>query len=148
MTDIIGCGKIVTRVWINQVNGQVYGSTCIIFKFIGNQYQLHFNVFHETINSNDKNCCKAVIDYDECVTCRSWSHTLVQTKYEIGQFLMHHDSYSNIHDFTIFIEIPWCICRDWVSINFSTHPLFSSVQLCLCNSLVKLELINIMLIIF
>lgn len=55
---------------------------------------------------------------------------------------------SNRHDFTIFIEIPWCICSDWVSTNFNTHPLFSSVELCLCNNLVKLELINIMLIVF
>jgi hypothetical protein len=54
----------------------------------------------------------------------------------------------NKHDFTIFIEIPWCICKDWVSTNFDTHPLFSSVELCLFNNLVKLELTNMMLIVF
>jgi hypothetical protein len=53
------------------------GSTCIVLKVIGNWYQLHVNVFHETINSNDKKICKEKIDCDECVTYRSWLHTLV-----------------------------------------------------------------------
>jgi hypothetical protein len=68
MSDTIGRGKIVTHVWINWVNGQVYGSTCKISKVIGNRYKLHVNVFHETINSNAKKICKALIDCDECVT--------------------------------------------------------------------------------
>lgn len=68
MSDTIGCGKIVTCVWINWINGQVCGSTSIVLKVIGNWYRLHVNVFHETINSNDNFFCKAIIDCDECVT--------------------------------------------------------------------------------
>jgi hypothetical protein len=68
MSDTIGRGKIVTHVWINWVNGQVYGSTCIVSKVIGNWYQLHVNVFLETINNNDNFFCNTIIHCDECVT--------------------------------------------------------------------------------